>query len=181
MMNNEAANEQREEESLKRRPLPERGRIAGLDYGKTRIGIALSDPGWVLATPWSVYQRRGAVQDAAYFQKLVQQEQVVLFVLGLPVHCDGTESEVSLEVREFGKWLESVTRVPVVYMDERFSTQTAETWLRTANLSRKERQKRVDKLAAQIILSSYLAILKRGDAPPSWSPSPLDDPSLDNE
>ncbi|WP_347243111.1 Holliday junction resolvase RuvX [Thermogutta sp.] len=181
MMNNEAANEQREEESLKRRPLPERGRIAGLDYGKTRIGIALSDPGWVLATPWSVYRRRGAVQDAAYFQKLVQQEQVVLFVLGLPVHCDGTESEVSLEVREFGKWLESVTRVPVVYMDERFSTQTAETWLRTANFSRKERQKRVDKLAAQIILSSYLAILKRGDAPPSWSPSPLDDPSLDNE
>lgn len=157
-------------------PLPPRGRIAGLDYGKTRIGIALSDPGRVIATPWAVYHRRGPDQDARYFQNLVRQENVVLFVVGLPVHCDGTESEVSLEAREFGRWLEGVTQVPVVYMDERFSTQTADTWLKSANLTRKERQKRLDKLAAQIILTAYLAVLNReGNRPPSWTPSPLDD------
>lgn len=160
-------------------PLPPCGRVAGLDYGKTRIGIALSDPGRVIATPWTVYHRRGLEQDAQYFQNLVRQENVVLFVVGLPVHCDGTESEVSLEAREFGRWLEETTRIPVVYMDERFSTQTADTWLKSANLTRKERQKRVDKLAAQIILTAYLAILNReAHGPPSWVPSPLDDGTI---
>lgn len=158
------------------RPLPPRGRIAGLDYGKVRIGIALSDPGRVIATPWTVYQRRGEAQDATYFRKLIQEEQVVLFVLGLPVHCDGTESEVSLEVRQFGQWLEQITQVPVVFMDERFSTQTANTWMKSANLSRKERDKRLDKLAAQIILSSYLAFLNQSDGlARSWTPSRLED------
>lgn len=155
--------------------IPAKGRIAGIDFGKTRIGIALSDPDRVLATPWAVYQRRGPQQDARYFASLVEKEKVVLFVLGLPVHCDGSESESSLAAREFGKWLEDVTHTPVVFMDERFSTQTADTWLRSAQLSRKQRRERLDKLSAQIILTAYLATYKPGEVPKSWTPSPLDD------
>jgi putative Holliday junction resolvase len=155
--------------------IPARGRIAGIDFGKTRIGVALSDPDRVLATPWDVYQRRGPQQDAKYFRTLVEREKVVLFVVGLPVHCDGSESESSLAVREFGKWLEETTNIPVVFMDERFSTQTADTWLRAAQLSRKQRQERLDKLSAQIILTAYLATYKPGETPRSWMPSPLDD------
>lgn len=158
--------------------IPEKGRFAGLDFGNTRIGIALSDPDRVLATPWAVYQRQGSQQDAAYFRRLVEAEKVVLFVVGLPVHCDGSESESSAAAREFGQWLHQVTGVPVVYMDERFSTQTADTWLRSAQLTRKERRKRIDKLSAQIILSAYLATYSAvGRAGKSWSPSPLDDSS----
>lgn len=156
--------------------IPAKGRIAGIDFGKTRIGIALSDPGRVLATPWAVYQRRGPQQDAEYFRKLVKQEEVVLFVVGLPVHCDGSESESSQAAREFGHWLEEVTGTPVVFMDERFSTQTADTWLRSAQLSHKRRRERLDKVSAQIILSAYLATYKLSSGrPQSWSPSPLDD------
>lgn len=155
--------------------IPAKGRIAGIDFGKARIGIALSDPDRVLATPWGVYQRRGTEQDARYFRQFVEREKVVLFVVGLPVHCDGSESESSLAVREFGKWLEETTNTPVVFMDERFSTQTADTWLRAAQLSRKQRQERLDKLSAQIILTAYLATYKPGETPKSWTPSPLDD------
>lgn len=163
-------------QSRKESGIPAKGRIAGVDFGKSRIGIALSDPGRVLATPWAVYERRNAQQDAEYFRKLVEKEEVVLFVVGLPVHCDGTESESSLAAREFGKWLEDVTKTPVVFMDERFSTQTADTWLRSAQLSRKQRRERLDKLSAQIILTAYLATYKSaGPSPQSWSPTPLDD------
>jgi len=163
-------------QSQKDSGLAAKGRIAGIDFGKSRIGIALSDPGRVLATPWAVYQRRNTQQDADYFRKLVEKEEIVLFVVGLPVHCDGTESESSLAAREFGKWLKDVTNRPVVFMDERFSTQTADIWLRSAQLSRKQRQERLDKLSAQIILTAYLATYKPGGHPPqSWSPTPLDD------
>ncbi len=161
-----------------KRSLSTAGRVAGIDYGRVRIGVALSDPGRRIASPYQTYTRKTPEEDAAWFRRLVQEEEVRLFVVGLPVRADGSESELSLESRQFGHWLQEVTGVPVEFFDERFSTIWAEEMLQQAGLSRKRRQKRVDKLAAQVVLTAYLESNVRDRS----SPGPLDDsPPLENQ
>ncbi len=145
---------------------PERGRIAGVDYGTVRIGIALSDPGRTIASPMENYTRRGVDQDAARFRRLVAEEDVTLFVVGLPVHLDGNESQKSLEARQFGGWLADATGVPVEYFDERFTSIEAEQSLWGANLTHKRRKKRRDMVAAQMMLAGYLESNRKGDDRP---------------
>lgn len=130
--------------------------MAGIDYGHVRIGIALSDPGRTIVSPLENYTRRSSEQDAQRFRLLVAEQQVTRFVVGLPIHLDGRESEKSQEARAFGAWLSEATGVPVEYFDERFSSCEAEQLLLGADMTRKKRKKRRDMLAAQIILSSYL-------------------------
>jgi len=132
------------------------GRIAAIDYGTVRIGIALSDPQRRVASPYETYTRQGPQQDALRFRRLVAEEAVVLFVVGLPVHLDGRESEKSQEARRFGQWLAQVTGVRVEYFDERFSSVEAEALLLEAGMTRKRRKARTDMLAAQILLTAYL-------------------------
>ncbi len=146
-----------------------RGRIAGIDFGRARIGIAITDPDRTLASPHENYARRGPVADARRFQQLVQEEQVVLFVVGLPVHLDGRESEISREARQFGSWLAEATGVPVEYFDERFSTSEAHELLKAAAWKHSRRKRKLDMLAAQVMLSAYLE--SRGKRPPT--PGPL--------
>jgi putative holliday junction resolvase len=142
------------------------GRVAGIDYGTVRLGIALSDPGRTIASPHENYTRRGPAQDATRFRRLVEEEEVTLFVVGLPVHLDGGESQKSVEARAFGRWLGDVTAVPVEFFDERFTSVEAEDSLLSADLTRKQRKKRRDMLAAQIILASYLESRDKGAAEP---------------
>ena len=132
------------------------GRIVGIDFGTVRIGIALSNPERTIASPLENYSRRGAPQDAGRFQRLVAEEDVTLFVVGLPVHLDGRESPKSSEARRFGQWLSEVTGVPVEFFDERYTSVEAEQHLVAAGLTSKRRRKRMDKVAAQIMLSAYL-------------------------
>jgi putative Holliday junction resolvase len=147
------------------------GRIAGIDYGAVRIGIAISDPDRTLASPYETYTRRGPALDAQRFRRLVEEEKVGLFVVGLPVHLDGRESEKSREARRFGQWLAETTGVPVEFFDERFSTAEARAHLHEAGLTRRRRKDRLDMLAAQIMLSAYLESRGKG----SGAPRGLDD------
>lgn len=135
---------------------PPPGRLAGIDYGTVRIGIAVTDPEQRLASPYENYTRRGAAADAAYFKKFAADERIVQFVVGLPVHLDGRESEKSAEARKFGAWLHEITGLPVAYFDERYTSSEAERFLEAAQLTKKKRKARLDKLAAQIMLSAYL-------------------------
>ena len=146
------------------------GRVAGIDFGTVRIGIALSNAGRTIASPYENYTRRGSEQDAQRFRRLVAEEGVTLFVVGLPVHLDGGESQKSTEARQFGQWLTEVTAVPVVYFDERFTSSQAEQFLLEAGMTKKRRKKRMDMLSAQIVLSAYLES-NRSD---QQDPGPLD-------
>jgi putative Holliday junction resolvase len=132
------------------------GRVAGIDYGSVRIGVAISDPRRKIASPLLNYTRRGPERDAERFRRLAADEGVVLFVVGLPLHLDGRESEKSLEARQFGNWLADTTGVPVEFFDERFTSVEAEQALLAADMTRKRRKRRIDMLAAQIMLSAYL-------------------------
>jgi putative Holliday junction resolvase len=147
------------------------GRIAAIDYGTVRIGVALSNASRTLASPHEIYARRNADLDAEYFRKLVRDEAVTLFVVGLPVHTSGRESQKSLEAQEFGRWLTETTGVSVEYFDERFTTAFAEQMLQDAGFTKRGRKERLDKLAAQILLTAYLESPTRGAA----GPGALDD------
>lgn len=136
------------------------GRIAGIDFGTVRIGIAISDANRTIASPYETYVRRDQRQDSERFSKLVTDEHVGRFVVGLPVHLDGRESAKSVEARAFGRWLAEVTGVDVQYFDERFTTHEAQRYLSDAQLSKKKRKARLDKLAAQIMLTAYLERLR---------------------
>ena len=132
------------------------GRIAGIDYGTVRIGVAITDPARTLASPLTQYNVSDPATNARYFQRLAQEEAIVLFVVGLPIHLSGEESQKSYEARQFAQWLGETTGVPVELFDERFTTAEAEQALLSGELTSKQRKKRRDMLAAQFMLSGYL-------------------------
>ena len=150
--------------------MSEAGRILGVDYGTVRVGLAVSDPERKIAFPLAIYERRGREKDAAYFRELVREEQPALLVVGLPAHLSGAEGQKAAEARAFGNWLREVTGLPVVFWDERFTTVEAESALGSAGLTHKKRKQRRDKVAAQMLLQSYLD----AGCPPEQPPGPLD-------
>ncbi len=133
-----------------------RGRIGGVDYGTVRIGVAIGDLEVGMASPHENYNRRSERLDGEYFATLAYEERLIRWVVGLPVHLDGGESQKSLEARRFGKWLAEKTGVPVEFFDERYTSSQAEEILQAANLTSKRRKARLDALAAQIMLTAYL-------------------------
>ena len=132
------------------------GKIAGIDYGTVRIGIAVSDVDRILASPYETYIRKSPERDAEYFRQLVNEERITQFVLGLPLHLSGDLSEKAKEVIRFGHWLAQTTGIAVDYIDERYTSVEAERILREAKLTDKKRKALRDKLAAQILLATYL-------------------------
>jgi putative Holliday junction resolvase len=146
-------------------------RLLGVDYGSVRVGLAVSDPDRILASPLATYDRRDPERDAAYFRALVAAEGVGGLVVGLPVHLDGREGVKAQEARAFGAWLTEVTGLPVVFVDERFTTVQAESALWNAGLTHKRRKERRDRVAAQMLLQAYLD----AGCPPEERPRGLDE------
>jgi putative Holliday junction resolvase len=132
------------------------GRLAGIDFGTVRIGVALTDARRTLASPYGVYRRCDRAADAEWFRCLARDEGLVGFVVGLPVHNDGSEGLLARQARAFGAWLEQVTRLRVEFFDERFTTVEANSILAAVPLSRRARSELRDKLAAQLMLAAYL-------------------------
>jgi putative Holliday junction resolvase len=141
------------------------GRLAGIDFGTVRIGIAITDPEQRIASPLVNYTRRGERVDGEFFRKLVADERIVGFVVGLPVHLDGRESEKSAEARRFGEWLKQISGLSVAFFDERFTSIEAEQALLDAEMTKKKRKARLDMLAAQILLTAYLEAGKPSSEP----------------
>lgn len=132
------------------------GRVAAIDFGQARIGLALSDVGRTLASPAGVFPRRSPPEEATFFRRFAEQHEVTLFVVGLPLHLSGQESPLSQQARQFGHWLQKVTGIPVVFFDERFSSWEADRALAAAGLKASFRRRKRDTVAAQKILAAYL-------------------------
>jgi putative Holliday junction resolvase len=145
-------------------------RLLGVDYGSVRVGLAVSDPDRILASPLATYTRRDAETDARYFRELVTAERVGGLVVGLPIHTNGREGVKAQEARAYGAWLKEVTGLPVVFYDERFTTVQAESALWNAGLTHKRRKERRDCVAAQMLLQAYL----EAGCPPEEPPRRLD-------
>jgi len=133
------------------------GRLAGIDYGRRRIGIAICDAERLIASPLEIRETVGDRRaDTSFFRNLVEREEIAGFVVGLPVHTDGRTSEMSAEVEQFADWLGETTGRPIAFQDERYTSREAAGLLRPARLSRGRKQARHDAVAAQVILSSWL-------------------------
>jgi putative holliday junction resolvase len=131
-------------------------RILAVDYGRKRIGLAISDPLGIMAHGMDTLHRRSLRKDLAQLQDIIRKQEVRLLVVGNPIHLDGTPSEMSVEAEEFAARLSENAGVPYRMWDERMTSQEAGHLLRETGRS-VQRDGGVDQLAAQIILDSFLA------------------------
>lgn len=142
---------------------PTEGRLAAVDFGSVRIGIAICDPNRILASPLEVHPAADWKNDSDYFRSLANREQIMGFVVGLPIHCDGGESPKSKQCRKFASWLAAETELPVRLFDERFTTADAMSRMAGVGYTNKKKKKRVDAIAAQVILESFLEACRYRD------------------
>ena len=136
-------------------------RIMALDFGTKRIGIAMSDELMITAQGLDSLYRNELQGDLAHILKLTQENNVSEIVVGLPLNMNGTYSAKTKEVVVFIDELSKAVKLPVKTWDERLTSMQAERVLLEADASRAKRRKVTDKLAAQIILQSYLDSRKR--------------------
>jgi len=141
------------------------GRIAGLDVGDKRIGVAVSDPLGITAQPIGVVQRRSVVRDVAAVAALLVGYPIDRFVAGLPLELDAHEGHQAERVRRFCDALAERTGLEVVYRDERLTTAQSERLLVESGVRRDKRRGIVDKMAAALILQSYLDQAASGGEP----------------
>ncbi len=132
------------------------GRILALDLGKRRIGLALSDELGVTAQGQETLERTNIREDLARLAQLAEEKNVCLILMGNPLHMSGREGKQAEYVREFGERLKTVTGLPIEFWDERLTTVEAQRVLRASGISIEKRAKAVDRLAAVILLGSYL-------------------------
>ena len=136
--------------------LPERGGIAGLDFGDKTIGVAVSDSYRQVASPLLTIRRVKFTVDAAELLKLLNARGIVGMVLGLPLNMDGSEGPRVQTTRAFARNLSRLTDLPIGFWDERLSTVAAERALLEADTSRKRRSEVIDHVAAGYILQGAL-------------------------
>jgi len=128
--------------------------LIGLDYGLRRIGIAVSDPEGRIALPVGVHVEGRDGSILSLLRNLIQDREATGIVLGLPLRASGAEGDIAARVRRFAGRLEAELAVPVVLVDERYSSQAAEKAIGLRG--RPARRGEVDDVAAQIILQDHL-------------------------
>jgi putative Holliday junction resolvase len=132
-------------------------RILGMDYGKKRIGLALSDPMKILASPLkTVHGGKNQAETFFILLKEIKSLDLEEIVIGLPLHLKNQESENSLIVRELKVFLEENIPIPIILWDERLTSKQVERIMIEADVKRKKRAQHVDTLSATLILQSYL-------------------------
>ena len=138
----------------------QRHRKMGIDYGDKRIGIALSDLLCIISSPYEVYPNKGKEDALKHIDKIIKENDVDEVALGLPLNMDGTEGERAKIHREFGQSLEQYSKVKVHFIDERLTSAEAEDILISGGVRREKRKELIDKIAAQLILQTFIENLK---------------------
>jgi len=132
-------------------------RALGIDLGSKRIGIAISDRSGTIASPLTMIQRSGSARrDHEAIRQLAVEEEVELLVVGLPLNMNGSSGPQAKAAIAEARALATVVGVPVITFDERRTTVTADRALIEAGISARARRKLVDKVAAAVILQTWL-------------------------
>jgi putative holliday junction resolvase len=137
-------------------------RILGIDFGTTRIGLSLSDPLQIIAQPFTTIENKPGL--ISRICETIQQEDVGLVVVGMPLNLKGEKGKKADEVDKFIGELQKGTGIEIVHWDERFTTSIAHQTLLTMGTKREDRRKnkgRVDSMAAAIMLQGFLDSRKR--------------------
>jgi putative Holliday junction resolvase len=131
-------------------------RILAIDYGSTRIGLALSDPTGTLARPLPFVAAKADVKLAREIVELAQKNEVHLFVLGLPRNMDGTSGEAATKVQAFATVLGQATPLGIKLVDERLSTVQASRQLQESGKNTRKQRGQIDSESACVLLQGYL-------------------------
>lgn len=132
-------------------------RVLALDLGSKRVGVAVSDRSGTIATPLVVFQRSGRTSvDHERIRAIIEEEEAVLLVVGLPLSMDGSVGQAAKAAIREAKALATVVGVPVETFDERLTTVTADRMLMEFRMRAEDRRKIIDKVAAAVILQSWL-------------------------
>lgn len=136
-------------------------RVIGLDYGTKTVGVAVSDEMKLIAQPLLTIERKQANklrQTYAAIEKIIEEQDVELIVLGYPKNMNNTEGERAHATNEFKEALERRTGLQVVLVDERLTTVEADRILEDTGVAKSSRKEHIDKMAAAIILQNYLDV-----------------------
>jgi len=131
-------------------------RVMALDIGLSRVGIAISDPGQRVATPLCVIPAREVFDFAPSFRQIVQDWEPELFVCGMPYTLAGQEGAQAKSIQDSAKMISRKTSIPVVFTDERLSSQEAKRILREEGLSERDMKGKIDMIAASVFLQVWL-------------------------
>lgn len=132
------------------------GALFGLDIGEKTIGVAVCDPGRMVATPVETIRRKKFTPDAERLAALASDRNVVGLVIGLPLNMDGTEGPSAQRARAFARNLPRILDLPVAFWDERLSTAAMERDLIALDASRAKRAEKIDEAAAAFILQGAI-------------------------
>jgi putative holliday junction resolvase len=133
-----------------------KGRILAIDYGARRMGLAVSDLLGITAQGIETMQRRNKRADFAHLRRVIRENNVQEIVLGLPLKMSGEPGDQAERVARFGEELRQEFDLPVHLWDERLTSAEANRVLREAELSTRKRVNAVDRMAAILILQSFL-------------------------
>ena len=139
--------------------IPLKNSILGIDLGKKRTGIAVSDINQKIASPLKVIENMKFNEILDILKKIVTDRDICAIVVGDPINMDGSIGPKSQSSRSFIRNLSKELDIPILLWDERLTTVSAERSLLEADLSRKKRQQIIDKIAASIILQNFLDYL----------------------
>jgi putative Holliday junction resolvase len=131
-------------------------RILALDVGTKTIGVAVSDELRISSNGVKTIQRKSIKSDMNELKEIIEEYTPAEIVVGLPYREDGSLSKRGQDIEDFSKKIENRFKLPIIYVDESYSTVFAEKALIEADLSRKKRKKIIDKMAAVVILQDYL-------------------------
>lgn len=131
-------------------------RILGIDFGNKRIGVAVSAPMNLFASPLETIDCKNIEATLARLKLLCEEYQVQTIVLGLPKHISGREGDIAKQARTFGQKLAEATQCQIVFEDERYTSMIAEQSMRESGKSPSRNKAQIDQTAACLILESYL-------------------------
>ncbi len=131
-----------------------KGKILAIDYGDKRVGVAISDYNKEIAFPRDFLENNNQVID--HLRDIIEEEEVIKVILGLPLEMSGQQGESALKAMEFGRKLMRQVTVPVEFFDERLTTKQASDKLSAMGVKQKEQKQGIDSASAQVMLEAYL-------------------------
>ena len=132
------------------------GRALGVDFGAKRIGVAVSDELKMIATPLEFILAEPFAKFLARLREILREKEVELILVGMPRNMDGSYGPAALKVQAFVAVLKAAVAIPLKTWDERLTSAQAQRFLIQGNVRRDQRKEKVDKMAAAILLQSYL-------------------------
>lgn len=129
-------------------------RVAAIDFGLKRIGIAVSDNNRKVALPVGIVE--GGKKAIQNIKAALPLKEVDLILIGLPLELSGKKGTMAQMVEEFAKAIEEALGIPILLVDERLSSKGAEVYMKEISLNRKSRSEKIDMIAATLLLQTYL-------------------------